>query len=315
MDRLAVSLASAALALGCTAPRSPPPPTAVPGDPVLAAAPAPPRTDDAIVVAGERFSIGTRVVLWDEPPYYDGYRTTPRFDPGAPAGEGLRYRPGREGAGPEPDLVALRGMVDQLVLHYDVCGTSERCFRVLHDVRGLSVHFLLDVDGMLYQTLDVREQAWHATKANARSVGVEIANLGAYPPGDADALWAWHGVAPGAAIARVPGGDGAGGDAEVAFVEGVVQGTRLVQAELTPAQLDALAKLAAGLSRALPALRPDAPRDRSGAVRDAVLDDAAFAAFQGILGHFHVQANKVDPGPAFPWEAFLADVRHRIGTR
>jgi hypothetical protein len=76
-----------------------------------------------------------------------------------------------------------------------------------------------------------------------------------------------------------------------------------------------MAKLAAGLSRALPALRPDAPRDRSGAVRDAVLDDAAFAAFQGILGHFHVQANKVDPGPAFPWEAFLADVRHRIGTR
>src|SRR5262245_43453849 len=51
------------------------------------------------------------------------------------------------------DLDALRKVVDQFVIHYDVCGTSRACFRVLHDTRGLSVHFLLDVDGTIYQTL------------------------------------------------------------------------------------------------------------------------------------------------------------------
>jgi N-acetylmuramoyl-L-alanine amidase len=25
------------------------------------------------------------------------------------------------------------------------------------------------------------------------------------------------------------------------------------------------------------------------------------AAYAGVLGHYHVQANKIDPGPAFHW--------------
>src|SRR6185503_14558055 len=86
------------------------------------------------------------------------------------------------------DLERLREVVDQFVLHYDVAGTSGRCFQVLQDARGLSVHFLLDVDGTIYQTLDLRDEAWHATKANPRSIGIEIANLGAYPPGKAKPL-------------------------------------------------------------------------------------------------------------------------------
>ncbi len=64
------------------------------------------------------------------------------------------------------DLDLLRQKVDQFVLHFDVCGTSAQCFYVLHDRRGLSVHFMLDVDGTIYQTLDVKERAWQATKSN-----------------------------------------------------------------------------------------------------------------------------------------------------
>jgi N-acetyl-anhydromuramyl-L-alanine amidase AmpD len=297
--RFAAAL-SAGIVAACAGPRAVPDPAAESPE------------NDAIVVAGERFSIDTRVVLWDEPPYFSAYARTPRFDAGAPAGAGLRFRPGRAGIEGRPELASVQHAVDQLVLHFDVCGASERCFRVLHDVRKLSVHFLLDVDGTLYQTLDVRDQAWHATKANPRSVGVEIANIGAYPPDDAQALWDWYGVEHGAASARVVHG-GVDGDADVAFVAGVVQGRRLVQAEFTPAQMDALVKLAAGLSRALPRIRPDAPRDAAGRVADAALGDAEFAAFQGILGHFHVQTNKVDPGPAFRWEEFLSAVRAELG--
>ena len=77
-------------------------------------------------------------------------------------------------------LAMVQDRVDQFVYHYDVDASSKTCFKVLHDMRGLSVHFMLDVDGTIYQTLDVKERAWQATKANSRSVGIEIANIGAY---------------------------------------------------------------------------------------------------------------------------------------
>src|SRR5205814_2869450 len=90
------------------------------------------------------------------------------------------------------DLPLLQRCVDQFVLHYDVAGTSRTCFRTLHDVRCLSVHFMLDVDGTLYQTLDLKERAWHATTSNTRSVGIEIANIGAYPDKGLDTLNRWY---------------------------------------------------------------------------------------------------------------------------
>jgi N-acetyl-anhydromuramyl-L-alanine amidase AmpD len=39
------------------------------------------------------------------------------------------------------------------------------------------------------------------------------------------------------------------------------------------------------------------------------LEDDALRAFRGVLGHFHVQTNKIDPGPAFDWEGVAARVR------
>jgi N-acetyl-anhydromuramyl-L-alanine amidase AmpD len=39
------------------------------------------------------------------------------------------------------------------------------------------------------------------------------------------------------------------------------------------------------------------------------LPAADFAAFQGVLGHYHVQANKNDPGPALDWDRFLTEAR------
>jgi tyrosyl-tRNA synthetase len=48
---------------------------------------------------------------------------------------------------------------------------KRQCFKVLHDARDLSVHFMLDLDGTIYQTLDLKERAWHATTSNSRSVG------------------------------------------------------------------------------------------------------------------------------------------------
>src|SRR5204863_2516869 len=90
------------------------------------------------------------------------------------------------------DLPLLQSVVDQFVYHFDASGTSRQCFRTLHDVRDLSVHFMLDLDGTIYQTLDVKERAWHATSSNTRSVGIEIANPGAYPTNNPKALGEWY---------------------------------------------------------------------------------------------------------------------------
>ena len=141
-------------------------------------------------MCGRRFYAGVPVVLWTSPPRYDASSEHTRFGPdreGPDAPKGLRYQPGRVVKGEPPlveveagseDVERLREVIDQFVLHYDAAGSSARCFEILQDKRGLSVHFLLDVDGTIYQTLDLRDQAWHATKSNPRSIGVEIANLG-----------------------------------------------------------------------------------------------------------------------------------------
>ena len=47
------------------------------------------------------------------------------------------------------------------VNHWDVCLSSMSCQSVL-DRRGISVHFLIDNDGTIYQTLDLQHAAWHA---------------------------------------------------------------------------------------------------------------------------------------------------------
>jgi len=68
-----------------------------------------------------------------------------------------------------------------LVSHWDVCLSSKSCFNILKK-RKLSVHFLIDNDGTIYQLMDCNNIAFHAgnRKVNNNSIGVEISN--AYYP-------------------------------------------------------------------------------------------------------------------------------------
>ena len=272
-------------------------------------------------------------MLWFEEGGYDAYDTTlvPGSEPDyADSETGRRYEPGRRTRG-EPsrqlvrpgstDLAELRRAIDQFVVHYDVCGLSRTCFRVLQEERGLSVHFLLDIDGTIYQTLDVRETAWHATRSNPRSVGVEIAQIGAWPPGRTAALERWYGQDELGPFLQLPSGAGDGGVRTRGFVgrparreriTGSINHREVVQYDFTEEQYESLAALIATLARALPRIEVAVPRDAAGRVRTEVLEDAEWAAFSGILGHCHVQANKEDPGPAFDWDRLLQGVRARL---
>jgi hypothetical protein len=352
------------------------------------------RTGDEIVIAGRYFHSGTRVVLWTDPGGYDAYRIEKRFTPwdkaqfdawkdaakdkktGAegpkgPERFGLRFAEAGRGAGGTGEklddatfnrvrgggwtLDDVRSHVDQFVLHYDVCGCSKQCFNILHDHRGLSVHFMLDLDGTIYQTLDVKERAWHATTSNDRSVGVEIASPGAQAvPRDATAagwtldaegallappakgtLGEWYAREPdgavrlvlpkwlgdGGVVTRGPGGEPfvpwvvapwtVGGGMRVS----VIQGQRLAQYPYTPQQEAALVKLAATLCQVLPGIKPICPREEDGRVSNAKLPDDRLVRFQGIMGHYHIQTDKIDPGPALDFDALIAATRRELQRR
>jgi N-acetyl-anhydromuramyl-L-alanine amidase AmpD len=220
------------------------------------------------------------------------------------------------------DLEALQDKVDQFVLHYDVAGTSRRCFQILHDARGLSVHFLLDLDGTIYQTLDLKERAWHASIANDRSVGIEIANIGAYPVGRDNPLEEWYSRdTHGQVHIRLPDRYGTGDLRTPGFVgrparpepvRGVIQGTELEQYDFTPEQYAALTKLTAALCRVLPKIQCRYPADTDGKLIRHKLPDEQLQDYQGVLGHFHIQTNKVDPGPAMDWDQVIEGARKLI---
>lgn len=305
-----------------------------------------PRRGDEIVVAGRFFHTGAPVVLWTDPGGYDAYRTERRFAPweeasfakssgsiNSPERFGLR-RAGLDDAQLERvrgggwTLEEVQDKVDQFVIHYDVCGTSRTCFRVLHDVRGLSVHFMLDIDGTIYQTLDVKERAWHAGPANDRSVGIEIANIGAYPPGENGAipptLKEWYGKDEQGTRITLPARLGDGGVRTPDFigrpvggepVVGMLHGGQLMQYDLTPEQYASLIKLTAALAAALPNMELTYPKDENGMVLTRAMSAEEQKDFRGLIGHFHLTDGKIDPGPAFRWQYVTDEAKKLLKRR
>jgi N-acetylmuramoyl-L-alanine amidase len=298
-----------------------------------------PRVGDEIVVAGQFVHTGTRVITWMDPGGYDAYRVERRFTPyDQSSWETSRVEvaalktPNRYGLRqhvltPEQiervrgggwDLSLLQEVVDQFVIHFDVAGTARQCFKVLHDARDLSVHFMLDLDGTIYQTLDAKERAWHATSSNTRSVGIEIANIGAYPSADAKPFSEWYTRDTNGVRLQIPErlGDGGirtsnfvGRPARPELVSGEIHGQKMFQYDFTPEQYRALIHLTAALCKVFPKLRCDYPRDSDGKLITTKLPDEQLEHFTGVLGHYHIQRNKTDPGPAFQWDKVIGSAR------
>eukprot|EP01124_Arcella_intermedia_P036634 TRINITY_DN9632_c0_g1_i1.p1 TRINITY_DN9632_c0_g1~~TRINITY_DN9632_c0_g1_i1.p1 ORF type:complete len:365 (+),score=101.75 TRINITY_DN9632_c0_g1_i1:2-1096(+) len=301
-----------------------------------------PREGQEIMVCGQLYSIGHNVVLFTDPGGYDAYRVEQRFQPlnessweassssgkfpdlKQPNRYGMRCYPPptrppfsfseaqlEEIRGGGWNISLLRELVDLFVVHYDVTGVSKRCFEVLQDSRDLSVHFMIDVDGTIYQTLDVKERAWHAGIANARSIGIEIANIGAYPPNGTNPFASWYKIENGETVLVVPPdsrirtANWRGGPVRPHPVAGVIQGELLEQYDLTREQYEGLGKLVSALLKLFPKMKAQFPRDEAGGVINRVLNDSEFDSFQGILGHYHVSKAKTDPGPAFQWQLLM----------
>lgn len=261
------------------------------------------RRGEEIVVAGRFFPAGTRVVTWLDAGGYNLYQ----HPPGAPE----NHEPRRALAGVTSrrgEWKKLQAVVDQVVLHYDNTGSSATTFGVLQR-RGLSAHFLVDVDGTVYQTLDLRERGWHATIANERSIGIEIAQIGAFPPSEVATLTRWYETDPIGGVRLKTTRPGLYRPQRTELIHGQIQGRDLVQYDFTPEQYTALAHLAAALNRMFPKIHLDTPRDAEGQIPSRKLDEKTYTAFTGLLGHYHIQENKIDPGPAFQWEKLIREAQ------
>ena len=161
------------------------------------------------------------------------------------------------------------------VNHWDVCLSSRSCQRVL-DKRGASVHFLIDNDGTIYQTLDMQHAAWHAgsERVNRASVGVEISN--AYYTKYQD----WY----------ERNGFGARPVVDDAWVHGNKLGEHL---DFYPVQIEALKALWKAIHKAAE-IPYEAPKSQFGTTSTKYEQDVKYGAFSGFISHYHVSKNKID---------------------
>lgn len=141
----------------------------------------------------------------------------------------------------------------------------------------LSVHFAVDQGGAIYQLADTEMRGAHAVgkggerSANGWSIGIEF-------------------IGRGADFRKVP----ARGFHRPRATE-LLHGVATTYEELFPAQIQAGVVLCEALCQ-LYNLPLRVPEDAKGGVFLKELGDDAYDTFTGVLGHLHVESNKVDPG-------------------
>lgn len=253
-----------------------------------------------IIVCRRPIQTDAKVVNWHDAPSFSAYyrccyrgqsgaRTDPH--PFKPA-QGMekrttRYRPRKELLGQPGDLAILQQLIRQLVVHHDGADSSAECFHILHDERGLSVHFLIDTDGTIYQTLDLADVAFHAQFVNGLSVGVELCNRGRVDLACSEA----H------RRQREPR-------------TATVHGHAYQMWSFTNAQYVSLAQLTAELARIFPRLPLCFPQN-GGPIFTKLAEPERYS---GLLGHYHVSMQKWDPG-CFDFPKLLTQLpgRRRFG--
>lgn len=88
---------------------------------------------------------------------------------------------------PSPNHNARKTPIDMVVLHYTGMSSLTEVLDKLTDAKSeLSAHFVVDIDGRIFQLVSEADRAWHAgvsnwqgqRDVNSRSIGIEIMNNG-----------------------------------------------------------------------------------------------------------------------------------------
>ena len=165
--------------------------------------------------------------------------------------------------------------VKMFVNHWDVCLSSQSCAKVLNN-RGISVHFLIDNDGTIYQMLDTQHGAWHAGSVNSCSIGVEITN--AYYT----KYQSWY----------IKNGFGERPIVNDAKCHGRNMDSFL---DFYPIQIDALKALWLAIHQryGIPLEAPESGEDNFMTSREHVAD-VERKRFKGFVSHYHQSKRKID---------------------
>ena len=164
--------------------------------------------------------------------------------------------------------------INSFVNHWDVCLNSKSCATVLNR-RGLSVHFLIDNDGTIYQLCDINHLCYHAgSRVNATSIGVEISN--AYYP----KYQSWY---------------KRNGFGERPIMSGVkCHGSSMKDfTGFYPVQLQALKALWKSVHEGV-GIPLECPVDEKGETLEKVDAKCARGTFKGYISHYHITRGKID---------------------
>lgn len=272
------------------------------------------RPSGNLIIGGQAFATDAPIVNWREGPHWDAhsqYCQTTETDghPGCtrtatgdlPFSKVMqrkitkRYmtRPALRNSkwnnGENAPYDAVKSVVSQFVLHHDGCSSAAMCFDVLQNERGLSVHFIVDNDGIIYQTLDLALVAFHAAQWNNNSIGVEMCNRG-------DAAKEPHYYESGKY----------GPDRTPRFCK--INGHTFKAFDYTAAQYEAMRKLSKALIRLFPNLPPEYPQSSPGVQTWDTMPEPASMKFSGFIGHYHLTQRKWDPG-FFDFQDFCRKLR------
>lgn len=250
---------------------------------------------NSIVFCEKKFSINVPVILWNDKNGFNGYNTSKIVTEHENRKTGKITKKVISGKRYSRRFVTRKDLtknITQLFLHHDGLYRSRDTFNVLHNQRGLSVHFLLDDNGVLFQTLDIKEKAWHGGKNNPISIGIEIANR--------------------ANAKRFP-------DAYNAYykrkfkvskrnkIVDNVHGNNILGYGYTMAQYISLINLGITLSKIFPALYlADFPR-RDGKIIKSVISNPT--KHEGYICHYNINRSKWDP-ISFDHERFINGVKN-----
>jgi hypothetical protein len=163
--------------------------------------------------------------------------------------------------------------INMIVCHHDVCLTSHDCFKVL-ERRGLSIGFLIDYDGTIYQSTDLQYSAQHCGNINSYSVGIEVCN-------PIETKYNSYYTSKGLPSRPIVKSQTFHGHKYKNFLG------------LYPIQIEALKVLLKALSTGLN-IPLDTPLDKDGNGLYEVSSEVQNCTYRGIVGHYHQNKEKWD---------------------
>ncbi|MEC8025251.1 MAG: N-acetylmuramoyl-L-alanine amidase [Myxococcota bacterium] len=238
--------------------------------------------------------------------------------------KGLPFSPVRPRKGKPSSIEDLKKTIKFTVIHTDLTEHARKTFAVLlgRQPTPLSTHFCINWNGIIYQYADVADRTAHAGETNNESVGIDMnlmmTNLGRTSKRKRIAAFdrlraAYRNLAREKLQAKGLSGlklKKALSKYEFEKPRSLkIQNSRIRAWGYTPIQYESLILLLKLFVRELD-MKKTYPMTPDGKVIPHLLADEDTKKLHGFIGHWHLDDQRWDPGPAFDWERVLSGLQN-----